>query len=278
MSSLPSPASRRSFDGKTVLVTGAGGGIGRAVAVRFAAAGAHVVAFDQDAAGVASLRAELEARGHACLALPGDVTDAEGCRGAVAAAVARFGSLDVLVNNAGMSHRSAFAATDPGVIRRVMEVNFFGAVNCTAAALPQLVGRRGLIVVLSSVAGFTPLIARTGYAASKHALHGFFESLRCEVEPQGVGVMLVCPSFVATHIDRNALGGDGRPVRHAQVTVGRPLSADLVAERVFDAASRGRRLVLVGGTARVAWWLSRVAPRLYERSMSRRLAGELRES
>jgi NAD(P)-dependent dehydrogenase (short-subunit alcohol dehydrogenase family) len=278
MSSLPSPASRRSFDGKTVLVTGAGGGIGRAVAVRFAAAGAHVVAFDQDAAGVASLRAELEARGHACLALPGDVTDAEGCRGAVAAAVARFGSLDVLVNNAGMSHRSAFAATDPGVIRRVMEVNFFGAVNCTAAALPQLVGRRGLIVVVSSVAGFTPLIARTGYAASKHALHGFFESLRCEVEPQGVGVMLVCPSFVATHIDRNALGGDGRPVRHAQVTVGRPLSADLVAERVFDAASRGRRLVLVGGTARVAWWLSRVAPRLYERSMSRRLAGELRES
>jgi NAD(P)-dependent dehydrogenase (short-subunit alcohol dehydrogenase family) len=266
---------RRSFDGKTVLVTGAGGGLGRAVAVRFASAGARVVALDKDAAAVESLRSELEASGRACLAVPGDVTDAGSCQAAVARAVERFGSLDVLVNNAGISHRSAFAATGPGVIRRVMEVNFFGAVNCTAAALPHLVERRGLIVAISSVAGFTPLIARTGYAASKHAMHGFFESLRSEVEPQGVDVMMVCPSFAATHIDRNALGGDGGPVRHAQVTLGRPLSPEAVAEAVFGGASKGKRLVLVGRTARLAWWLSRFAPRLYERTMSRRLRGEL---
>jgi NAD(P)-dependent dehydrogenase (short-subunit alcohol dehydrogenase family) len=274
----PSQDPRRSFGGKTVLVTGAGGGLGRALAVRFAAAGAQLVALDKDAAGVEGLRGELEARGRACLALCCDVTDAAGCSHAVAAALERFGSLDVLVNNAGISHRSAFAASDPGVIRRVMEVNFFGAVNCTAASLPQLLERHGLVVVISSVAGFAPLIARTGYAASKHALHGFFESLRAEVEPLGVDVMLACPSFVATRIDRNALGGDGRPVRHAQLTVGRPLAADVVADRVFDAAARRRRLVLVGRTARLAFWLSRVAPRFYERAMSRRLRGELRES
>jgi NAD(P)-dependent dehydrogenase (short-subunit alcohol dehydrogenase family) len=266
---------RRNFDGKSVLVTGAGGGLGRAVAARFAAAGARVVALDRDAAAVESLRAELEASGRACLAVPGDVTDAGRCAGAVAAALERFGGLDVLVNNAGMSHRSAFAATDPGVIRRVMEVNFFGAVSCTAAALPHLLERRGLIVAISSVAGFTPLIARTGYAASKHALHGFFESLRAELEPRGVDVMMVCPSFVATQIDRHALGGDGRPVRHAQVTVGRPLSAAAAAEAIFAGASRGSRLLLVGRTAKLAWWLSRFAPRLYERTMSRRLRDEL---
>jgi short-subunit dehydrogenase len=203
------------------------------------------------------------------------VTDADACTRAVVAAIERFGALDVLVNNAGMSHRSGLADTDLAVIRRVMEVNFFGAVHCTKAALPSLVERRGLVIAISSVAGYTPLIARTGYAASKHALHGFFESLRTEVAPQGVQVMMVCPSFIATQIDRNALGGDGQPVQHAQVTIGRPLTADAAAQQIVTGAARGRRLLLVGRTAWLAWWVSRFAPAVYERLMARRLRGEL---
>ena len=266
---------RRNFDGRTVLVTGAGGGLGRAIALRFARAGSRVVALDRDAGAVAAVQAQIERAGGACLALACDVTDATACAQAIADAVHRFGRLDVLVNNAGISQRSGFAATDLAVIRRVMDVNFYGSVHCTKAALPHLIAVRGLIVAVSSVAGYTPLIARTGYAASKHALHGFFESLRTELEPQGVGVMMVCPSFVATQIDRNALGGDGQPVRHAQVTIGGRLSPGEVAERVFAGAARRRRLLLVGRTARVAWWLSRCAPALYERLMARRLRGEL---
>ena len=266
---------RRSFAGATVLVTGAGGGLGRAIALRFAAAGASVVALDKDAAGVADVGAELHRLGVAHLALPCDITDAAACDRAVAATVERFGRLDVLVNNAGMSQRSGFAVTDVAVIRRVMDVNFFGAVHCTRAALPYLLAARGLVVAISSVAGYTPLIARTGYAASKHAMHGFFESLRTEIAPEGVGVMMVCPSFIATHIDRNALGGDGQPVRHAQLTTGGRLQPDAVAERIFAAAQRDRRLLLVGRTARAAWWVSRLAPALYDRLMARRLRGEL---
>ena len=266
---------RRSFAGRTVLVTGAGGGLGRAIALRFARAGSRVVALDRDAAAAAAVQAEIERTGGACLALACDVTDATACAQAVADAVHRFGTLDVLVNNAGISQRSGFAATDLAVIRRVMDVNFYGSVHCTRAALPHLAAARGLIVVVSSVAGYTPLIARTGYAASKHALHGFFGSLRTELAPQGVDVMLVCPSFVATQIDRNALGGDGQPVRHAQVTTGGRLSPGEVAEQVFAGAVRDSRLLLVGRTARAAWWLSRFAPALYERLMARRLRGEL---
>jgi NAD(P)-dependent dehydrogenase (short-subunit alcohol dehydrogenase family) len=266
---------RRSFAGKTVLVTGAGGGLGRAIALRFAQAGARIAAVDKNATGVEGLRAEIENRSGQCLALPCDITDAATCAQAVAATIQRFGTLDVLVNNAGMSQRSGFAVTDIAVIRRVMEVNFYGAVHCTKAALPHLVAARGLIVAVSSVAGYTPLIARTGYAASKHAMHGFFESLRTELAPAGVDVMMVCPSFIATRIDRNALGGDGQPVRHAQVTIGDPLSPDTVAERILAAAERSRRLLLVGRTAWQAWWVSRLAPRLYEKLMARRLKGEL---
>jgi NAD(P)-dependent dehydrogenase (short-subunit alcohol dehydrogenase family) len=269
---------RRSFNGATALVTGAGGGLGRAIAEHFAAAGAHIVALDRDAAAVSSLQAELEARGRACLAVPCDVSDPDACARAVADAIERFGAIDVLVNNAGISHRSGFSATDPAVIRRVMDVNFYGAVHCTKAALPHLIERRGLVIAISSVAGYAPLIARTGYAASKHALHGFFESLRTEVAPQGVRVMMVCPSFIATHIDRSALGGDGQPVRHAQVTVGRPLTADTAAQQIIAGAERGRRLLLIGRTARIAWWVSRFAPTLYEKLMARRLRGELESS
>ena len=269
---------RRAFDGQTVLVTGAAGGLGRALALEFAAAGARIVALDRDEPGLDSLRAELEGRVAACFAAACDVTDAAACERAVAAGVERFGGLDVLVNNAGMSHRSALERTDLAVIRRVMEVNFFGAVNCAKAALPALLAARGLVIAVSSVAGYTPLVARTGYAASKHAMHGFFESLRTEVERQHVAVMMACPSFIATDIDRHALGGDGRPARHAQVTVGKPLTAEHAADRIVEAAARRRRQVFVGRTAWQAWWLSRFAPGLYERIMARRLRGELQQS
>jgi NAD(P)-dependent dehydrogenase (short-subunit alcohol dehydrogenase family) len=265
----------RSFQDRTVLVTGAGGGLGRAIALRFARAGARIVALDKYVGGLDSLRAEIERTGGHCVALRCDVTDADACAQAVAAGIERFGRLDVLVNNAGISQRSGFAVTDLAVIRRVMDVNFYGALYCTKAALPHLLAARGLIVAVSSVAGYTPLIARTGYAASKHALHGFFESLRTEIAPQGVGVTMVCPSFIATHIDRNAIGGDGLPVRHAQVTAGGRLSPESVADRIFEGAVQNRRLLLIGRTAWAAWWISRLAPSLYEKLMARRLSGEL---
>jgi NAD(P)-dependent dehydrogenase (short-subunit alcohol dehydrogenase family) len=154
--------------------------------------------------------------------------------------VAHFGALDGLVNNAGISHRSLFQDTDPAVIRRVMEVNFFGAMQMTHAALPHLLQTRGMVTAISSVAGYAPLLGRTGYAASKHALHGFFDSLRTEVEERGVGVTLVCPSFIATGIGGAALGGQGTSPTSARITTGGESSPDDIAAGSFTPSRRAR--------------------------------------
>jgi NAD(P)-dependent dehydrogenase (short-subunit alcohol dehydrogenase family) len=266
---------RRSFAGATVVVSGAASGLGRALALRFGGAGARVVALDRDAGALAWLQREMAAANCEVLTLTCDVTDEQACAAAVATAVDRCGRIDVVINNAGISHRSPFEATSTVVLRRVVEVNLFGAIHLTRPALPALRRSRGLIVAISSVAGYAPLIARTGYAASKHAVHGFFGSLRAEVAIDGIDVMIVCPAFIATGIDRHALGPDGRPAAHAQVVIGQPLQPTAVADRIFHGCERSQRLLLIGRTARAAWWVSRLAPSLYERVMARKLRGEM---
>ncbi len=267
----------RDFRGKVVVVTGAAGGLGRALCLRFGAAGARIVALDRDGTALAACLAQLQQAGVSAIGESCDVTREHDCVRAMAAARRTFGGIDTLVNNAGITHRSAFARTDAAVIRRVMEVNFFGALHCTHAALQDLVARKGSIIAISSVAGFAPLIARTGYAASKHALHGFFDSLRSEIEPLGVNVLLVCPSFIQTGIEKNALAGDGNPARHPQSVVGTRATAESMAGKIFEAARNDRRLLLPGAVARASWWLSRLAPQLYGRLMVRKLRGEMQD-
>ena len=266
--------SRRDCKGRGVLITGAAGGLGAALCLRYAAAGARIAAMDLDAKKLDALVAALRATGAEALALPADITDPVACRTAVAATLEHFGALDGLINNAGISHRSLLQDTDPDVLRRVMDVNFFGAANLTQNALPHIVARRGFIVAISSVAGFAPLTGRTGYAASKHALHGFFDSLRSEVEGAGVGVTLVCPSFIRTGIGKAATDGSGAPVSSPRIITGGESTPEEVAERVFAAVAAGRELLLPDATSRKAWWLSRLAPGLYARIMKRRVGGE----
>ena len=266
---------RREFAGKAVAVTGGASGLGAAFARRFARAGARLALLDLDGEAAKRTASELEAEGTECLGLACDVSDETACREAIAAVVRRFGGLDVLVNNAGITHRSAFAETDSAVYRRVMGVNFFGPLYCTKAALPSLLERRGLVVVVSSIAGVAPLYGRTGYAASKHALHGLFGSLRTELAPAGVGILIVCPGFTATGLSRAALDADGSVTRHPQSTVGRIATPESVANAVFEAASRGRRLLVLSATGRAAFVLSRLAPALYEKLMARSLRNEL---
>jgi NAD(P)-dependent dehydrogenase (short-subunit alcohol dehydrogenase family) len=264
---------RRELAGRSIVVTGGAGGIGAALGRRFVSSGGRVALLDIDKERVGTAAAEI---GPAAAGFECDVTDEEACRRALADVAAYQGPVDVLVNNAGLAQRSAFAETDLAVIHRIMDINFWGAVHCTKAALPTLITRRGAVAVVSSVAGFAPLLGRTGYAASKHALHGLFGTLRAELRPAGVDVTIVAPSFVDTPLRRHTLGGNGTVTTHPQSRVGRMMTPDQAAAHIASAIERRRGFVVVGAVGKTTRVLTAVAPALYERIMARSLRSELR--
>ncbi|MFV1978216.1 MAG: SDR family oxidoreductase [Myxococcota bacterium] len=256
------------------MITGAANGIGTALARRYARAGHAVAVLDVDVDAADVVAKDLAASGSEAIALGCDVTRAKDCHETIRHVVDKWGRVDLLINNAGITHVGLVAETQTDVFRRVMDVNFFGAVNCTQAALPHLLESRGRVVVMSSVAGFAPLATRAGYAASKHALMGFFGSLRAEHEEDGLGVTLVCPSFVRTGIGSRALAATGdRAISDARTGVRNPMEPEVVAEGIFRGERRGRRVIFVGREARLAWWAWKLVPGVYETLMRRRLVG-----
>lgn len=245
-----------------VAITGAAAGIGAAMAEVFGREGARLALLDVDESALERLAQDLSATGVEVLILVCDVTDQEACRGAAEEIERRYGCLDVLVNNAGITHFSSIEETDISVLRRVMEVNFFGAVMMTQACLDLVLASRGQVVAMSSVAGFCPLPLRSGYVASKHAMKGYFETLRSEYGRKGLGVLIVCPFFVDTDIGRKALSGDGQSsVSEAQETrIKGMVSTQSVAASIVQAIKRRKKFLPVARGARLAWILSRLAP------------------
>jgi NAD(P)-dependent dehydrogenase (short-subunit alcohol dehydrogenase family) len=268
-------AIKRDFKGKVVFITGAAGGMGMALSRRFGIAGAKLGVTDLDADAVHAFSRTLTSEGIASVGIGLDVTDEDACKRVMDEIADQFGGIDLLINNAGITHRSAFRHTDSAVYRRVMDVNYFGSLYCTKAALPQLIKNKGQIVVISSIAGFSPLLGRTGYSASKHALHGLFDSLRTELRSKGVGVTIVCPGFTATNIERNALDGDGRPTTHPQSKVGKTATPESVSEAVYQAACKDKRLLVLSKVGRLTQILTRCFPGFYEWIMARSLKSEL---
>lgn len=263
------------FSNKCVVVTGAASGIGEALCGRFAREGAAIGLLDLDGDAAQTTAQALSNSGTETLAQRCDVADAEACHKVIAQIEQRFGGIDVLINNAGITQRSAFSETDMAVYRRVMDVNFFGSVHCTKAALNTLTQRRGMIIAIESLAGVTPLLGRTGYSASKHAMHGFFTSLRAELRPVGVQVLIVCPGFVETNLQKRALGGDGKVTDHPQSTIGKPATVDDVADAIFEATCKRKPFLVLTPMGKLAYWISRFAPGVYERLMARKFRSEL---
>ncbi|MCC6152693.1 MAG: SDR family oxidoreductase [Candidatus Hydrogenedentes bacterium] len=262
------------FAGKVVAITGAGGGIGAALCRAFAREGAFIALLDIDTRAIETVQTEIIELGARTAAVTTDVTNALNCQTAIEHVIAEFNGIDVLINNAGITHFSLCENTTPSVYKRVMDVNFFGAVHCTLAALPSLIERRGAIGVMSSIAGFAPLVGRAGYCASKHALHGYFETLRCEVKRHGVSVTMICPGFTRSNIERSALAGDGAHVTTGRTQVGIAANADDVAHEIVRSIARRKRTVILSSIGKTSSLIRKFTPSIYDAIMTRKMRAE----
>ena len=266
---------KNTFENKTVVVTGAASGIGLALCKRFALGGARLGMLDMDGAGLRTAAEDFFRGGTDCLPLQCDVSRKSDCATAMEQLINHFGGIDVLINNTGITQRGPFVDTEISVFEKVMAVNFFGSLYCTKAAIKSLVERKGLIIVNESIAGIAPLLGRTGYSASKHALHGLFTSLRTELRGTGTDVMIVCPGFIRTNLQTRALGCDGNVSRHPQSRVGKQSTADAAALDIFKGALKRRRMLVLTPVGKLSYWISRLAPAFYERLMANKLRSEL---
>jgi len=258
------------FTGKTVLITGASEGIGRALAVSLAAEGANLTLAARSSERLQEAAAACTALGAQVEAVVTDLARPQDCVHCVERAVARFGGLDIVVNNAGITMWARFdEITDFSVFERLMTVNVLGAVRVTAAALPHLKAARGLLVAVASIAGLTGVPERTGYAASKHAMVGFFESLRIELRGSGVDVTIVAPDFVVSQIHRRATGADGRALGHTPMDEDRIMTAEDCAALIAAAMLRRQRLLITSTRGRFARWARLVVPGLVDKLAAR---------
>ncbi len=250
---------------KAVVITGASSGIGEALAYAFSRRGARVSLAARRAEALENVAAQCRRLGGEPLIVPTDVTRKEDCRHLIGATVEKWGRIDALVNNAGISMRALFVETDLAVLEKVMAVNFWGTVYCTHYALPHLLDARGALVGISSIAGFKGLPARTAYSASKFAMNGFLETIRVETLRTGMHVLICAPGFTASNIRQTALTADGTPQGHTPLKEEKLMRPEAVAEHTIRGIEKRRRYVILTLQGKLTVWLNKCFPGLMDR-------------
>lgn len=254
----------KSFKDKVVIVTGASSGIGEAVAREFALKGSKVVLAARSEEKLSRITSEINRFNKNVFYIITDVSREEDCRNLIETTVNKFGTIDILVNNAGISMRASFLDVDLRVLHRLMDVNFWGTVYCTKYALPYLIGQKGSLVGVSSVAGFHGLPGRTGYSASKFAIHGFLETIRIEHLKKGLHVMIIAPGFTTTNIRRRALLANGEEQGESPRDEHKLMPPEYVAKWVIKGIKRKKRNKLLTWEARLTALFQRIVPDLVD--------------
>ncbi|MFO8002026.1 MAG: SDR family oxidoreductase [Marinilabilia sp.] len=260
---------------KVIIITGASSGIGLACAREFASRGASISLAARNGDKLKEIEKELADAGHNVLVTPTDVSREEDCQNMVERTAERFGKIDILVNNAGISMRALFKDVELDVLKQVMNVNFWGTVYCTKYALPWLLKTKGSVVGISSIAGFIGLAGRTGYSASKFAMHGFLQTLRSENLKTGLHVLIAAPGFTGTNVRKSALNAKGTQQGETPRAEEKMMSAEDVARHLARAIiKRKRSLILTFKEGKLAVFLSKWYPRLVEKLSYEHLAKE----
>ena len=261
---------RYDFRDKVVIITGASSGIGRELSYQLAAQGAWLSLAGRNVERLEAAKAECQKwGGKAAIAMQTDVSVAEQCAALVQRTVDEFGRVDVLINNAGITMWANFEDVhDLGIFEQIMHVNYLGSLYCTHYALPHLKQTKGLIVGISSLTGKAGVPTRSGYAASKHAMAGFFDSLRIEVAPYGVSVTMIYPGFVASEVRARALGPDGKPLVTSPVREGDVMPVETCARLIIGAMAKRKRELVMTLRGKLGQWLKLIAPALVDRIAS----------
>jgi dehydrogenase/reductase SDR family member 7B len=252
-----------SINNKVVWITGASSGIGEAIAYAFARKGAKLILSARSTQRLNEVKDRcLSPEQH--LVLPLDLTDTSTCANKVRIVLDAFGRIDMLINNGGISQRSFAFDTSLDTDRKIMETNFFGTVALTKSVLPSMIERgSGQIIVISSLAGKFGTPLRSTYCASKHALQGFFDSLRAELSFRGIKVLVVCPGFIRTNISINALCADGSCQGTMDKAQAGGMAPEVCAEKIIHAIEQGKDEVLIGGKEVLGAYLKRFVPGIF---------------
>ena len=262
------------LENKTVIITGASSGIGLACAKAFAAERCKVVLAARSINKLEETAAELSAAGVEVLAVQTDVSLEADCKALIEKTVDRFGGIDVLVNNAGVSMRALFQDIDLTVMKRLMDVNFWGTVYCTKYALPFLLERKGSVVGITSISGFKGLPARTGYSASKFAMFGFLETLRIEHLYDGLHVMVMAPGFTSSNIRKAALTAGGSTQNETPRNEDKMMSAEKVATCLLKGVCKRKYQMVLTPLGKATVWINKFFPRFVDRMSYREMAIE----
>ena len=251
---------------KVVWVTGASSGIGEALAIELSSRGALLVISARREQELEKVREKCQ--GDNVLIVPLDLEEESSIRSAVENVLSSHRKIDILINNAGISQRSMIMETDPEVMRRIMEINFFGTISLTREVLPHMItSGGGQIATISSVVGKFGTPKRSAYSASKHALHGFFDSLRAEHWKDQIKVTMICPGFVHTQISMNALTGSGEKQMKMDTKTAQGLTPGVFARKAVRAIEKEKEEVYIGRREIMAVYLKRFFPRMLSKAL-----------